>query len=208
LPKLQKVVPKGAQRKFSAQKSFQRECRAKYRRNIRRRSSKDVPKRMQNLYRRNRRQRSSKDVPKGMQNLHQKISGEHRKINGEESSKVVPKGMQSLCVPVWAYGCVSSASSSFCIISFRITSHHASYHINGTRIEYRTDLRRMLRKNKNVLRHEVSFGEYNFISLVTKEGIFFFTKHGYFYEAWIFFFTKHEKKGRCFFVEGSKTVCM
>jgi hypothetical protein len=28
-----KVVPKGAQCKFSAQKSFQRECRAKYRRN-------------------------------------------------------------------------------------------------------------------------------------------------------------------------------
>jgi hypothetical protein len=28
LSKLQKVVPKGAQRKFSAQKSFQRECRA------------------------------------------------------------------------------------------------------------------------------------------------------------------------------------
>jgi hypothetical protein len=26
-------------------------------------------------------------------------------------------------------------------------------------------------------------------------------KHG-------FFFTKHEKKGRCFFAEGSKTVCM
>jgi hypothetical protein len=30
--KLQKAVPKGAQRKFSAQKSFLRECRAKYRR--------------------------------------------------------------------------------------------------------------------------------------------------------------------------------
>jgi hypothetical protein len=28
LPKQQKVVPKGEQRKFSAQKSFQRECRA------------------------------------------------------------------------------------------------------------------------------------------------------------------------------------
>jgi hypothetical protein len=28
LPKQQKVIPKGAQRKFSAQKSFQRECRA------------------------------------------------------------------------------------------------------------------------------------------------------------------------------------
>jgi hypothetical protein len=98
ITKLQKVVPKGAQRKFSAQKSFLRECRAKYRRNIRRRSSKDVPKGMQNLYRRNRRQRSSKDVPKGMQNLHQKVNGEHRKINGEEDSKVVPKGMQSLGV--------------------------------------------------------------------------------------------------------------
>jgi hypothetical protein len=86
-----KVVPKGAQRKFSAQKSFLRECKAKYRRNIRRRSSKDVPKGMQNLYRRNRRRRSSKDVPKGMQNL-------HRKISGEEDSKVIPKGMQSLDV--------------------------------------------------------------------------------------------------------------
>jgi hypothetical protein len=96
--KLQKVVPKGTQRKFSAQKSFIRECRAKYHRNIRRRSSKVVPKGMQNLYRRNRRRRSSKVVPKGMQNLHRKISGEHRKINDEEDSKVVPKGMQSLGV--------------------------------------------------------------------------------------------------------------
>jgi hypothetical protein len=48
-----KVVPKGAQCKFSAQKSFQRECRAKYHRNIRRRSSKVVPEGMQNLYHRN-----------------------------------------------------------------------------------------------------------------------------------------------------------
>jgi hypothetical protein len=55
LPKLQKVVPKGARCKFSAQKSFQRECRAKYRRNIRR------------------------SVPKGMQNLHRKISDEAEK---------------------------------------------------------------------------------------------------------------------------------
>jgi hypothetical protein len=43
-----KVVPKRAQSKFSAQKSFQRECRAKYHWNIRW-SSKDVPKVMQNL---------------------------------------------------------------------------------------------------------------------------------------------------------------
>jgi hypothetical protein len=98
MKKLQKVITKGAQRKFSAQKSFLRECRAKYRRNIRRRSLKGVPKGMHNLYHRNRRRRSSKDVPKGIQNLHRKVNGEHRKINGEEDSKVVPKGMQSLGV--------------------------------------------------------------------------------------------------------------
>jgi hypothetical protein len=87
LPKLQKVIPKGVQCKFSAQKSFQRECRAKYHRNIRR-SAKSQRKYRQNIrrsvksqheYRRNRRRRSSKDVPKGMQNLHRKISGEAEK---------------------------------------------------------------------------------------------------------------------------------
>jgi hypothetical protein len=70
LPKLQKVVPKGAQCKFSAQKSFQRECRAKYRQNIRR-SAKS-----QREYCRNRRRRSSKDVPKGMRNLQRKVSAD------------------------------------------------------------------------------------------------------------------------------------
>ena len=56
--------------------------------------------------------------------------------------------------------------------------------------------------------------KYNFISSIAKEGILclqswdVFTKHGYFHEAQIFFFTKHENKGRCFFAEGSKTVCM
>jgi hypothetical protein len=70
MTKLQKAVPKGAQRKFSAQKSFLRECRAKYRRNIRR-----SVKSQREKYHQNRRLRSSKDVPKGMQNLHRKISG-------------------------------------------------------------------------------------------------------------------------------------
>jgi hypothetical protein len=65
------------------------------------------------------------------------------------------------------------------ITSFRIASHHTSYRINDTRIEYRVDLRRMLHKNENVLRHEVSFEKYSFISLVTKERIPL-------REAWIF----------------------
>jgi membrane-bound lytic murein transglycosylase MltF len=73
LPKLQKAVPKGAQCKFSAQKSFQRKCRAKYRQNIRR------SVKSQREYHRNKRKRSSKDVPKGMQNLHRKISDEAEK---------------------------------------------------------------------------------------------------------------------------------
>jgi hypothetical protein len=75
LPKLQKVVPKGAQCKFSAQKSFQRECRAKYHRNIRR--------------------RSSKDVPKGMQNLHGKVNGDTAKIEGEEVQKTFLRGCRT-----------------------------------------------------------------------------------------------------------------
>jgi hypothetical protein len=96
---------------------------------------------MQNLYRQNRRRKSSKDVPKGMQNLHRKINGEHQKINGEESSKVVPKGMQSLCVPVWVRVFGIFIILHHIITSFRITSHHTSYHINDTRIEYEVDLR-------------------------------------------------------------------
>jgi hypothetical protein len=87
--KLQKVVPKGAKCKFSAQKSFLRECRAKYRRNIRR------SVKSQRKYRQNRRRRSSKDVPKGMQNLHQKI-------NGKETS-VIPKGMKVMDVASYVY---------------------------------------------------------------------------------------------------------
>jgi hypothetical protein len=75
MTKLQKAVPKGAHRKFSAQKSFLRECRAKYRRNIRR--------------------RSSKDVPKGMQNLHRKFNGDAAEIEGEEVQKTFLRGCRT-----------------------------------------------------------------------------------------------------------------
>jgi hypothetical protein len=64
------------------------------------------------------------------------------------------------------------------ITSFHITSHHTSYRINDTRIEYRADFWQMLRQNEKVLRHEVSFGKYSFISLVTKKGSPI-AKHGY-----------------------------
>jgi hypothetical protein len=73
--KLQKVVTKGARRKFSAQKSFLRECRAKYHRNIRR--------------------RSSKDIPKGMQNLHRKVNGDTAEIEGEEVQKTFLGGCRT-----------------------------------------------------------------------------------------------------------------
>jgi hypothetical protein len=138
-----KVVPKGAQCKYSAQKSFQRECRAKYRRNIRR--------------------RSSKDVLKEMQNLHRKVNGDTAEIEGEEVQKmflrgcrtytknkwwsrkindkeipIVPKGTQRWCVQVWACGCVSSAlASSFAsyrhIIPHSITSYIILHDTNWIR---------------------------------------------------------------------------
>jgi hypothetical protein len=94
------------------------------------------------------------------------------------------------------------------IALFCITSHHTSYCINETRIEYEADLRQMLRQNENVLRHEVSFEKYSFISFVTRRDLSLRNMVIFLYEAWIFFFTKHEKKGMCFFAEGSKTVCM
>jgi hypothetical protein len=77
-----------------------------------------------------------------------------------------------------------------------------------TRIEYEADLLQTLRQNKKVLRHEVSFGKFSFISLVTRRDLSLQIMDIFLYEARIFFFTKHEKKGRCFFAEGSKTVCV
>jgi hypothetical protein len=60
------------------------------------------------------------------------------------------------------------------ITSFCITLHHTSYCINGTRIEYEANLRHMLRQNENVLRHEVSFGKYGFVSLVKRRDLFLY----------------------------------
>jgi hypothetical protein len=60
------------------------------------------------------------------------------------------------------------------ITSFRITLHHTSHCITGTRIEYEVNLQRMLRQNENVLRHEVSFGKYSFISLVIRRDLFLY----------------------------------
>ena len=60
------------------------------------------------------------------------------------------------------------------IASFRITLHHTSYCINDTRIEYEANLRQMLRQIENVLRHEVSFRKYSFISLVIRRDLFLY----------------------------------
>jgi hypothetical protein len=72
--KLQKAVPKGAQRKFSAQKSFQRECRAYSEKSTLIPPKYKAKREKSTRYRRNRRRRSSKDVPKGMQNLQRKVN--------------------------------------------------------------------------------------------------------------------------------------
>jgi hypothetical protein len=74
--KLQKVVPKGAQRKFSAQKSFLRECRAYSEKSTLIQPKYKAKREKSTRYRRNRRRRSSKDVPEGMQNLQRKVSAD------------------------------------------------------------------------------------------------------------------------------------
>jgi hypothetical protein len=94
--------------------------------------------------------------------------------------------MQSLYILVWVCVFDILIILHHIIASFRITLHHTSYCINDTRIEYEAKLRQMLRQIENVLRHEVSFVKYSFISLVIRRDLF----------------TKHENKGRCFFAEG------
>jgi hypothetical protein len=82
------AVPKGTQHKFSAQKSFLRECRAYSEKSTMIPPKYKAKRERSTRYRRNRRRRSSKDVPKGMQNLQRKVSADtpknkrwSRKIN-------------------------------------------------------------------------------------------------------------------------------
>jgi hypothetical protein len=79
-----------------------------------------------------------------------------------------------LCVLVWV--CVFGILIILreIITSFRITLHHTSYCINDTIIEYEANLGQMLRQNENVLRHEVRFKKYSFISLVTRMDLFLY----------------------------------
>jgi hypothetical protein len=66
----------------------------------------------------------------------------------------------------------------------------------------------MLRQNKNVLRHEVSFGKYSFISLVTRRDLSLRNMDIFLYEAWILFFTKHKKREGVFSPKAQKRyVC-
>jgi hypothetical protein len=104
-------VPKGAQRKFSAQKSFLREWRAYSKKSTLIPKKYKAKREKSTRYRQNRRRRSSKDVPKGMQNLQRKVSADtpknkrrSRKINGKETL-VVPKGMKALVMAsyVWVW---------------------------------------------------------------------------------------------------------
>jgi hypothetical protein len=132
-------------------------------------------------------------------------------IEGEEAQKSFLRGCIACVFQCGRVGvCLWHPHhfASYIITSFCITSHHTSYCINDTRIEYGADLRQMLRQNEKVLRHEVSFGKYSFFSLVTRRGLSLQSMDIFLYEAWISFFTKHEKKGRCFFPKAQKRyVC-
>jgi hypothetical protein len=94
---------------------------------------------------------------------------------------------------VWARVCVLGITIIFAsyhhIIPHNITSYIIS-HQQQKRLNMKQIFGNTLVK-ENVLRHEANFGKYVFIGL-TKGGVSFFTMH--------------EKKGRCFFAEGSKIV--
>jgi hypothetical protein len=99
------------------------------------------------------------------------------KIEGEEAQKSFLRGCRACVIQCGHVGvCVFDILIilQYIISSFRITLHHTSYCINGTRIEYEANLRHMLRQNENVLRHELSFGKYRFISLVTRRDLFLY----------------------------------
>jgi hypothetical protein len=94
------------------------------------------------------------------------------------------------------------------ITSFCITSHHTSCCINGTRIEYGADLWQMLHQNEKVLRHEVSFGQYSFISLVTRRDLSLRSMDIFLYEAWIFFLRSMKRREGVFSPKAQKqNVC-
>ena len=140
------------------------------------------------------------EAPKG--GLQQKVNADTPK-NERWSRKINGKEIVFYCGNV----CVSSAQISFCISYhhhiIRITWHHTSHCINGTRREYNVNLRKLFRRNcaktqNKVWRSVVS-------STLLSEEIYCL-RSIIFSRIWIFF-TKHEKKGRCFFAEGSKTIC-
>jgi hypothetical protein len=126
MTKLQKAVPKGAQCKFSAQKLFQRECRAYSEKSTLIPPKYKAKREKSTRYRRNRRRRSSKDVTKGMQNLQRKVSADtpknklrSQKISGKETS-VIPEGMKAMVVA--SYLCLD--------IHLHDTLHHTFAFIN------------------------------------------------------------------------------
>ena len=129
---------------------------------------------MQNLYHRNRRWRSS---------------------------KVVPKGMQSLCVQVWACGCVSSALASFFasyhhIISHNITSYIILHQWHKNRIRSRSSANASSKwkcaKARSKLREIQLHQPCHKRRDPSLRSMNIFTKHDLFlYEAW--------KEGKVFF---------
>jgi hypothetical protein len=124
-------------------------------------------------------------------------------IEGEEAQKSFLRGCRACVFQCGRVGVCLRHPHHFAsyhhIISHNITSYIILHQWHKNQI--RSQSSAMLRQNETVLRHEVSFGKYRFISLVTRRDLSLD-------KAWIFFFTKHEKKGRCFFAEGSKMVCV
>jgi hypothetical protein len=104
-------------------------------------------------------------------------------IEGEEAPKSFLRGCRACvlrcgCVDVWPHYHHYFASYHY-IISHNITSYILHLIASKAReLNTKSISGKMLRKNEKVLRHEVSFSNYSFISLNTKRGSLY-AKHGY-----------------------------
>jgi hypothetical protein len=138
-----------------------------------------------------------------MQNL-------NRKINGEEAPKTFLRGCRACVFQCGRVGVCLRHSHHFAsyhhIISHNITSYIILHQRHETWIRSWSSAHASSKQKGAKARSKLQ--EIQFYQLCCKK-VSLFTEHGYLsLRSTDLFFTKHEKKGRCFFAEGSKMVCV
>jgi hypothetical protein len=115
---------------------------------------------------------------------------------------------------MWVFTIGISIILHHTIISYRIASYHTSFlHQQKRREEGKLILRKYMSDHERMCcSTRYAFGRYIlhrrgiFVSSITTQQTWHNTQYQIDRRG-IFFFVKHEKKGRCFFASGSKTIC-